>query len=690
MTEHIQKQLDYFIVRKEHHRFRKDRGEPYVLAEDYAGQGLGDPERAAARFRRVLDQESPVVFPDENIVLLRTVTGIPEIFTPGEFEALKKNHAIHERGKVSNVNPRYSLLLDAGTRRKREEITGRMAGFEKTGDAEALRYSRILLSVLDGFENFAERYRLEALRAGNVRAAETLSRVPREKPESFLEALQFLRLIHYCLWCGFNYHNTFGRFDQYLYPYYKKDRDKGILTRDEALELVEEFFISCNRDSDLYPGIQQGDNGQSIVLGGLNRDGSDSYNELSELCLTASRELRLIDPKINLRVSRNTPVERYYQGSILTKQGLGFPQYANDDVVIEALKRWGYAEEDAYNYVVAACWEFIVPGAGMDIVNINALSFARSVIAAIERGAEWNTFEELLEIVREEIHLQATAIMDAAADIYMESAPFLSLMMDGCVERGRDVSRGGVYNNYGIHGAGLSTAVDSLASMRKYLFEDPRVSRDELKEALKNNYEGREDLYTLFRYEGPKMGNADDSVDSLADKLLGWFADSLEGRRNDRGGIFRAGTGSAMYYIWHAKDEEATPDGRKRGESLACNYSPSLFSRCRGPVSIIRSFARPSLVRAANGGPLTIELHDSVFRNDDSILKVARFVKSYMDMGGHQMQINAVNRDKLLDAKKRPENYRNLIVRVWGWSGYFVELDEVYQDHIIERMELSM
>jgi formate C-acetyltransferase len=690
MTGHIQKLLDYFIVRKEHHRFRKPRTEPYALAEGYAAEGLGDLERGAARFRWVLEQEEPVVLPGENIVLLRTVTGIPEIFTPAEFAAVKKNHALHEQGKVSNVNPRYSLLLDRGTRRKREEIKERMGDFERAGDAEGLGFSRILLDVLDSFEAFAERYRLEALRAGNARAAEVLSHIPREKPGSFLEALQFLRLIHYCLWCNFNYHNTFGRFDQYLYPYYKADIDKGVLTKEGALELVEEFFISCNKDSDLYPGIQQGDNGQSIVLGGLNPGGGDSYNELSELCLDASLELRLIDPKINLRVSRNTPVERYYKGSALTKQGLGFPQYANDDVVIEALKRWGYAGADAYNYVVAACWEFIIPGAGMDIVNINALSFPRALSAAMDRSAEWNSFEELLGLVREEIGSQAKGIMDATGGIYMESAPFLSLMMDGCVEKGRDISRGGVYNNYGIHGTGLSTAVDSLAALRKYLFEESRVSKEELRQALKNNYEGREDLYTLFRYGGPKMGNNDDSVDSLADKLLGWFADSLEGRKNGRGGIFRAGTGSAMYYIWHARDEEATPDGRKRGEPLACNYSPSLFSRCRGPVSIIKSFARPSLVRAANGGPLTIELHDSVFRNEDSIRKVALYVKSYMDMGGHQMQINAVNRDKLRAAKKEPENYRNLIVRVWGWSGYFVELDEVYQDHIIERMELSL
>ncbi len=194
----------------------------------------------------------------------------------------------------------------------------------------------------------------------------------------------------------------------------------------------------------------------------------------------------------------------------------------------------------------------------------------------------------------------------------------------------------------------------------------------------------------MLRYEAPKMGNDDAPTDELAVKLLNRFADALEGHHNDKGGIFRAGTGSAMYYVWDARDTIATPDGRRAGEELACNYSPSLFMRSVGPVSILKSFTKPDLKRVANGGPLTIELTDSMFRNDESIRKVAMFVKSFMDLGGHQIQINAVNKEKLLDAKKHPENYRNLIVRVWGWSGYFVELDECYQNHIIKRMELAV
>jgi formate C-acetyltransferase len=579
-------------------------------------------------------------------------------------------------------------MLDSGTVKKREEIQTALTGFEKTGDKKAVIFSKALLDTLDVLEAFADKYREGALKTGNKLSAEVFSHIPRGKPRTFLEALQFLRLLHYAMWCNYNYHNTLGRFDQYMYPYFKSDIDSGRLSKESALELLEEFFISFNKDSDLYPGMQQGDNGQSMVLGGLRPDGSESYNELSSLCLDASLELHLIDPKINLRVNKKTPIELYDKGSVLTKQGLGFPQYANDDVVTAAMKRWGYAEEDAYNYVVAACWEFIIPGAAMDIVNINGLSFTRALNEALD--APWSDFDGLMLQVKKAVFSQADEIIAATANVYMEPSPIISLMMDGCVQRGRDISLGGKYNNYGIHGTGLTTAVDSLAAIRKYIFEEKFFTKENLIEMLNRDFEGSDEVLNTLRYKAPKMGNDDDKTDALAKELLNWFADALEGRKNDRGGIFRAGTGSAMYYIWHSKDEKATPDGRRNGEALACNYSPSLFSRCKGPVSIIKSFAKPDLVRVANGGPLTIELHDQMFRNEDAIHKVAMFVKSFIDMGGHQMQINAVNRDTLKDAKKHPEKYRNLRVRVGGWSGYFVELDEVYQDHIIERMELQL
>ena len=229
-----------------------------------------------------------------------------------------------------------------------------------------------------------------------------------------------------------------------------------------------------------------------------------------------------------------------------------------------------------------------------------------------------------------------------------------------------------------------------LEVIDRYVFGDRSLPAERLVRALEHNFEGEEELLARLRYHTPKMGDNEDCVDRRAVWLLNTFADAVAGRVNERGGIFRAGTGSAMYYLWHADDMPATPDGRRRGEPLGANYAPSLFMKAKGPVSILQSFAKPNLGRTINGGPLTIEFHDTVFRNDEAIGKVALLVKSFMDLGGHQLQLNTVNRDTLADAQKHPENYRNLIVRVWGWSGYFVELDKCYQDHIMARMELAV
>ena len=685
-TEHIQKQLDFFVRDKAHHAYRKPAEDTDALAEKLAAQGLDDMQRSVARLRYVLAQETPVVFPDERITLLRTVRTIPEIHTEEEDKRLHETHAFHENGRVFNMCPDYGMLMADGFTKKAEKIRAQL---EKAETAEQKEFLQAMLDVLSIVTDFAARYREEALRVGNLTVADTLSKIPANAPKTLLEALQFLRLLHYAMWCNGNYHNTIGRIDQFLYPYYRHDLDAGLLTKDEALEQLEEFFISCNRDSDLYIGIQQGDNGQTIVLGGSNEDGTDAYNELSELCLIASRDLCLIDPKVNLRVHKNTPLSVYELATTLTQKGLGFPQYTNDEIVIPALLRWGYEKKDAYNYTLAACWEILVTGY-MDLVNWDSLNFLKTVQDACEHLPECKTYEDFAAFVKQNIEAQAEALMAETKNVYKEPSPLVSLMCPDCLEKMRDISKPGKYNNYGFHGDGLATAADSMAAVRKYVYDEKTFTPETMLTMLHANFKGYEREQNMLRYEGPKFGNDDDYVDSIAVQLLDWYADALEGRKNDRGGCFRAGTASAMYYIWHSKDAPASPDGRSAHEALPCNYSPSLFARCEGPISIIKSFAKPHLTRVANGGPLTVELSDTMFRNEDAIRKCAMFVKSFMDMGGHQMQINAVNRDRLLDAQKHPENYRNLIVRVWGWSGYFVELNEVYQNHIIKRSEMSL
>jgi formate C-acetyltransferase len=691
MTDRIRQLKQFFVTDKAHHASRFQPQDEYALAKHFEREGFSDVQRATQRLTLMLAAETPVLFPLERIVLTRRNPTVPSLFTKPELDMLKATRKLHERGEVCNISVDYTLLLGRGLRERRGELVSAAEAFQTSGEKDKAEYLRMQVAILDALQDLCNRYREQAIREGRQEIADMLTRVPMHAPRTFPEALQMFRILHFAMWLGGNYHNTVGRLDQYLYPYYRADIDAGRLTRETALEWLSEFFLTFNRDSDLYTGMQQGDNGQSIMLGGLNPDGTDSYNELSELCLKASLELCLIDPKINLRVNHNTPLDVYVLGSELTRQGLGFPQYANDEVVIPALLAYGYEPRDAYNYTVAACWEFIVPGRGMDIPNIGAVSFAAAMQKAVaEQLDSAPDFDALLAAVKENIHTQVLENVKAVQNLYVFPAPYLSLMMEGCAENGRDVSLGCRYNNYGFHGTGIATAADALAAIRKYVYGDHSVTKAELLAALEIDYEGRDDLLAKLRFDAPKMGNNDPEVDDIAVALMDAFADSMEGQVNERGGIFRAGTGSAMYYVWHAATLPATADGRRAGEGLAANYSPSLFARLKGPVSILQSFAKPRLTRVCNGGPLTLELHDTMFRNEQAIQKVALMVKSFMDMGGQQLQLNAVNRDTMLDAQKRPQDHRNLIVRVWGWSGYFVELDKEYQDHIIKRMELTL
>jgi len=413
-------------------------------------------------------------------------------------------------------------------------------------------------------------------------------------------------------------------------------------------------------------------------------------NELTYLALKASLALRQIDPKINLRVDKNTPLSLYELGTQLTRMGMGFPQYANDDVVIPGLLRWGYKIEDARDYTVAACWEFIVPNTSMDIVNIDAMPLAevvRSVIVDCLPHA--SNFEELVEELKCRLCSCSVEMVRKHSCLYMEPSPIASVLMRGFMESKRDISEGGEYNNYGVHGTGFSCAVDQLMAVKKFVYEEGSVGKEDLLAALDKNFEGFEQLRYKLRTQAPKIGR-DEDARMLGNRLLKMFADSMLGLKNERGGCYRAGTGSAMYYLWHSRELPATADGRDAGQPLPANFSPALFITKAGPLSVLRGFALPTLPLAVNGGPMTLELHDTVFKAEDSVEKVARLVQSYMLQGGHQLQLNAVNREKMLEAQKHPEKYGDLIVRVWGWSGHFVELDKSYQDQIIARTEFGI
>ncbi len=683
MTDRIRR-LRSFLEERKHRQYRRDltRNELGTILPAIRDHSMSYMCRNTLRLKLFLEAEKPVLLEDTRIYGLRTITSFPDIFSENEMNLIKENHYVHEKGKVTNVSWAVREVLEEGLEGRRKRLLD--------GDQEDPEFVACAVETFNTIEKFADKYAEMITRSGAADKGASLSRSIRTGARTMAEALQMFRILHFAIWCSDCYHNTVGRFDQWLLPFYRHDIENGIENRESALELIEDFFISFNWDSDLYYSLAWGDNGQSLVLGGMLPDGSDGVNELTVLALTAAKEIREIDPKINLRVSSETPSDLYELGTQLTKIGLGFPQYSNDDVVIPCLEHWGYKTEDARNYAIAACWEFIVPEVAMDIPNINGLSLAEVVRNTIvDRLDESDDMQTLLAFVKESIRKRALELTSAVQNLHLEPSPLLSVLMRGCLEKGRDMSRGLEYNNFGLHGTGISCGADQLAAVKALVFDSGTVEKKRLLHAMETDYAGDRDLQWMLRNKAPKMGR-DESADELGDILLGYFADSLENVRNEREGIWRAGTGSAMYYVWHSRDLPATADGRGAGEYLPANFSPSLFLANSGPLSVLLGFSPKSLLRASNGGPMTLEIHDTVFNDEANIKKVADLVRAYIQNGGHQLQLNAVNGDKLRTAQKEPEKYRDLIVRVWGWSGHFVELDKCYQDQILQRVEFEL
>jgi pyruvate-formate lyase len=663
-----------------------------VLSECEAA-GLSWPRRVALLVRRQCEAEQVTISPDESIVFTRTLPGVPPIYRPEEWARLTAGRTLHELGPVSNICADWSLLLAQGLwGRKQVALATRE---RMADDARAVEFLDSAIETIDAVLELAARYANQARSLGRHDLAGILEKVPAQPARTFHEALQALRLCHAVVWLGGNYHVGLGRFDQYMWPYLEADLAVGRLSLEAAEGLLAEFFISLNKDSDLYPGVQQGDNGQTLTLGGVTPNGDCAVNELTRMALRVARQTAMIDPKINLRMSAGTDLELLSLATELTRIGLGFPQYSNDDVVIPALVGHGYDLEDARDYVVAACWEFIIPGRGMEVVNIGAVSFPAAVDQALRQGlGAGKAFDYILGRVRANIREQVDRLAGAYSRLLLPPAPYYSIFMQGCLEHGRDLSDGLKYNNFGIHGAGSANAADSLAAVKRFVFEERKISPDELFLAVGANFSGYETLRLMLEEQGPKVGNNDPAADVWVVRLFDDLADACEGYgRTPRGGVLRPGTGSAMYYIWlasgHAGMPEpvvgATADGRLDGQPFSANLAPSPGVRVRGPLSTLQSFAKIDYQRVCNGGPVTMELSDSVFRDPDSLRKTAMLVRAFAQVGCQQLQLNSLSLKTLLDAKAHPENHRNLIVRVWGWSGYFCELAPEYQDHIIAR-----
>jgi formate C-acetyltransferase len=672
-----------------HARFRQ-AAPPDVLPE-FEAEGLSWTQRVSRLLVRMCEAEQPVIELEQRIVFTRTVPSVPLVYDDEQWGEHFAAGRAHELGPISNICADWEQSLRDGLAGRRDVAAAALERY--ADDAEKTEFLTAAIESIDAVLGLAARYAEEARRLGRKDVAETLARVPAQTPRTFREALQSLRLMHAAVWMNGHYHVGLGRFDQYMLPYLQADLANG-MTEAEAEELLAEFFISLNRDSDLYPGVQQGDNGQSLMLGGTTRDGTCADNILTAMVLRVARDVNMIDPKINLRVTPNTDLALLELAAELTRKGLGFPQYSNDAVVIPGLLAHGYELADARDYTVAACWEYIIPGKGVEVVNIGAVSFPYAVNDAILKGLPaGDDFSGLLDRAAASIKQQTLARVADYQNLILPPAPYYSVLMTGSLDEGRDICHGGRYNNFGVHGACSANAADALAAVRSCVFEDGTVTREDLIQALRTDYADAEELRARLD-ACPKVGNNDSLADRMLNFLFNAFATACESiKDNGRGGCVRPGTGSAMYYVWLARGHEAmrepvvgaTADGRHAGGFFSSSLAPSAGARVAGPISLLQTYAKLDYERICNGGPITMELSDAVFRSPETIRKVAMLIRAFASLGCQQLQLNTLNVETLEDAKQHPEEHRDLIVRVWGWSGYFCELAPEYQDHVIAR-----
>lgn len=670
--------------------FRQDRASniSYSVDENWSFQ-----RKIAEHFNAMCMAEAPLVFPDEKIAFTRTNSNITPSYT---FEDLSKEFDVNKKfyNVINNVCPDYSILLKKGLNGLRNELEMQKAG----ASLKEKDFIESCLITISAIEQLVHRYVEEAERVSNFFVRDALLNVPMNPAGNFLEALQSIRFISSMFYLNGNYQLGFGRIDQYLIDYYRKDIEAGTLTPEIAKEYVREFFISLNRDTDLYFGVQQGDNGQSMMLGGVKEDGRSGINELTYLFLTVSKELRLIDPKVNLRIDSNTPKDLLLLGCELTKAGLGFPQYSNDEVVIPALVKKGYSLEDARNYTVAACWEFIIPGYGLDIVNQGAVSFPYAVNQAfLESDLDSVNESQLEQQIKKNLENQVKNIL-TNREQYLLPSPLVSLFFHNTLQTRSDITECAKYKNRGLHGAGSANAADALCTIKMLLKTDQREELKNIRKAIEGNFIGFEEIQQHLKNDMPKVGNADPAVDDKLKNLFDWFADACD-KFSTASCKIRPGSGSAQFYVWLTNKMNdwiieptvgATVDGRKEGDPFPSSLAPASGIKVNGLMSVLKSFSVINYSRIMNGGPITVEFSPATLNTQDGLEKLADIIRYFVKLGDQQLQLNVLDYKVLCDAMKHPEKHSNLIVRVWGWSGYFCELAPEFQRQIINRHRYAL
>jgi pyruvate formate-lyase/glycerol dehydratase family glycyl radical enzyme len=539
--------------------------------------------------------------------------------------------------------------------------------------------------------------------------------VPAHAPKTFHEALQYYWFVHLGVITELNPWDSFnpGRLDQHLYPFYKQEVENGTLTRDHAEELLQSFWIKFNNhpappkvgitalESNTYTDFCL------INLGGVKTDGSDAVNDLTFLLLDVIEEMRLLQPSSMVQVSKKNPDSFILRTLKITKTGFGQPSYFNTDAIVQELVRQGKSIEDARNGGASGCVEagafgteayvlsgyFNIPKV-LEITLHNGYDPRTGKQIGPQTGipSDFRTFDDLLIAFNKQLHyftqvkIRGNNTIQRIFANYMP-VPFLSLIIDDCISKGIDYNSGGArYNTSYIQGVGLGTITDALTAIKYHVYDHQTISMSGMLKALEQDYRDYEEFRVKLVYNTPKFGNDDDAADDQARTVFEMYYDCINGRPNSIGGFHRINLLPTTCHVYFGSVTGALPDGRKAGQPLSEGISPVQGADTKGPTAVLKSASKIDHIRTG-GTLLNQKFTPAFFEDEESLKKLTALIRSYFRMDGHHIQFNVVSVETLRDAQQHPENYRDLIVRVAGYSDYFNDLGEDLQNEIINRTE---
>jgi len=629
--------------------------------------------------------------------------------------------------------PGHTVLDDKiyrkGMRDFQEDIRRALANLDYLNDPEAYDKQEELKAMLicaDALIRFAERHAEKAeelaaresdprRRAELRRIAEVCRRVPAYPPRDFWEAVQYYWFVHLGVTTELNTWDSFspGRLDQHFYPFYRRGLEDGTLTREQAEELLQCLWIKFNNqpappkvgvtaaESATYTDFAQ------INLGGLREDGSDGVNELTYLILDVVEEMRLLQPSASVQVSKKSPDAFIQRAARIIRTGFGQPSVFNADMVVQELLRQGKSLADARNGGTSGCVEtgafgkesYILTGY-MNLPKILEITLNNGVDPrtgrriGLETGdpRDFASFDELFAAFERQLRyfvdvkVRGNNVIERLYARHMP-APFLSILIDDCIAKGKDYHDGGArYNTTYIQGVGLGSITDALTAIRYHVFDQRTVSMDELLTALRGDFAGYESLRQTLLHRTPKYGNDDDYADGVMRAVFEAYFRAVDGRPNTKGGRYHINLLPTTVHVYFGSVTGATPDGRKAGMPLSEGISPVQGADRRGPTAVLKSAAKMDHARTG-GTLLNQKFNPSLLKTDEGLDKFVQLIRTYFRLDGHHIQFNVVDAATLRAAQEHPEQYRSLIVRVAGYSDYFCDLTKALQDEIIARTE---